>query len=82
MVPTSLEYICTNLLPKKALSQTHLNTSSQGFVQDMSPSLHELDIKRRRVRTLAIHNRIYKTVAELLARSQQVGFYKVHHAVI
>lgn len=63
-------------------STFHLDTAGQHLIKDVCPLLHNPDVMRRRVGTLAILNGVNEAVSELFDGSKQVLLYKVHHAVV
>lgn len=60
----------------------NLNTASQHLVEDVSPFLHDANVVRRGVGTLAVLDGINEAVSELLDRPQQILLDEVHHAVV
>ena len=65
--------------PKKS---SPLHKSLQQVMQHISPVLHDLEILRRRVLALSIHDGSLKHVAELRLVAEEVGTHKVHHAPV
>lgn len=61
---------------------SNLNTASEHLVEDVSPFLHDADVVRRGVGTLAVLDWIDESVSELLDGPQQVLLDEVHHAVV
>ena len=51
-------------------------------MQDVSSSLHESDVRLRRVGVLTIGDRIDEAVFEFAQRSQQIRLHEIHHAVV
>lgn len=61
---------------------SNLNTASQHLVEDVSPFLHDADVVRRGVGTLAVLDGVDEAVPELLDGPEQVLLDEVHHAVV
>lgn len=60
----------------------YLDTASEHLIKNVSPLLHNPDVLKSGVGTLAVLNWINETISELLNRPKKVFLDEVHHAVV
>ena len=59
-----------------------LNTSTEELMEDVDSFLHQSDIRRGGISTLAVLDGVNEAVPKLTQRTQQVLLYEIHHTVV